>query len=197
MNFVSTAKAATEILAESRSGRAASSFRVLLLFALILISLQFGSVAVYGQPDDQDIAPPPLKFVSKEDLTQLNAVPDVKKRTKLALELMTGSLKHAETLHTGEQYDDMFKQLGRFHGLMDNTLAFLDSSEKERSKVLNNYKRFEIGLREYRPRLELIRRDLPLRYELYVRNLIIYIRDARTKAVEPMFSDTVLPRSKP
>ena len=197
MNFVSTAISATEIFAELRSGRAALNCRVFLLLALVLISLQFGSIAVCGQPDDQDIAPPPLKFVSKEDLTQLNAVPDVKKRTKLALELMAGRLKQAETLHAGEQYDDMFKQLGGFHGLMDNTLAFLDSSEKDRNKVLYNYKRFEIGLREYRPKLELIRRDLPLRYELYVRNLIIYLRDARTKAVEPMFSDSVLPKSKP
>jgi hypothetical protein len=196
MNFVSP-QAITVNFAQSGFWRAALSYRLFLLLASVLLSLQLGSIAAYGQSDDQDIAPPPLKFVSKEDLTQLNAMPDVKKRTKLAIELMTGSLKQAETLHAGEQYDDMFKQLGRFHGLMDNTLAFLDDSEKDRGKVLNNYKRFEIGLREYRPRLELIRRDLPLRYELYVRNLIIYLRDARTKAVEPMFSDTVLPRSKP
>lgn len=197
MNFATTLQAATENIAESSFGRTISNYRVFLLLAFVLISLQFGSAAAYCQPEGQDVAPPPLKFVSKEDIAQLNAMPDVKKRTKLALELMAGRLKQAETLHAGEQYDDMFTQLGRFHGLMDNTLAFLDNSEKDRSKVLNNYKRFEIGLREYRPRLELIRRDLPLRYELYVRNLIIYLRDARTKAVEPMFSDTVLPRTKP
>ena len=150
-----------------------------------------------GQGGDLDVAPPPLKFVSKEELVQLDAVKDVKKRTKLALELMDGRLRQAETEHTQEKYDDMFKQLGGFHGLMDNTLAFLDSSDKDSGKVLNNYKRFEIGLREFRPRLETVRRDLPLRYEFYVRNLIRYLREARAKAVEPLFGNSVVPKPKP
>lgn len=164
-----------------------------LLGTCVLFLLHLSVGVTLGQTEEQDIAPPPLKFVSKEELAQLNIVTDVKKRTKLALQLMTGRLAQAETFHTQEQLDDMFKQLGGFHGLMDNTLAFLDSSDKDSGKVLNNYKRFEIGLREYRPRLELIRRDLPLRYEFYVRNLIRYLRDARAKAVEPLFSDTVVP----
>lgn len=169
-------------------------WRGAVIFVFILLSLSFGSVFASAQTDDPDIAPPPLKFVSKEELAELNAVTEVKKRTKMALELMSGRLTQAEALHTKEQYDEMFKQLGGFHGLMDNTLAFLEASDKDNGKVLNNYKRFEIGLREYRPRLELIRRDLPQRYELYVRNLIRYLRDARAKAVEPLFGNSVVPK---
>ncbi len=172
-------------------------FRLILLSVSVILLLHAGSTLINCQPEDQDIAPPPLRTVSKDERTQLDAITDVKKRTKLALELMAGRLRQAETLHAQEQFDDMFKQLGGFHGLMDNTLAYLDSGNENSGKVLNNYKRFEIGIREYRPRLELIRRDLPLRYELYVRNLIIYLRDARAKAVEPMFSDSVIPRTKP
>ena len=167
---------------------------VLCVCALFLLHL--GVSAVSAQIDEQDIAPPPLKFVSKEELAQLNPVTDVKKRTKLALELMAGRLTQAEAFHSREQLDEMFKQLGGFHGLIDNTLAFLDGSNKDSGKVLNNFKRFELGLREYRPRLETIRRDLPLRYEFYVRNLIKYVREARAKAVEPLFSDTVVPNKK-
>lgn len=163
----------------------------------ILLLLVIGNTQSVAQNDDNDIAPPPLRNVSKQERGQLDAVMDVKKRTKLALDLMAGRLTQAETLHSREQYDEMFLQLGGFHGLMDNTLAFLDNSNTANNKVLNNYKRLELGLREYRPRLELIRRDLPLRYELYVRNLIRYLRDARAKAVEPLFSDTVLPGTKP
>ncbi|MEO7673678.1 MAG: hypothetical protein ABIU09_06325 [Pyrinomonadaceae bacterium] len=182
------------------AGRPANGGWALRLRCLCICALTFlylGAKASYAQPEEQDIAPPPLRFVSKEDLAQLNIVTDVKKRTKLALLLMSGRLTQAETLHTQEQLDDMFKQLGGFHGLMDNTLAFLEGSDQDSSKVLNNYKRFELGLREYRPRLELIRRDLPLKYEFYVRNLIKYLRDARAKAVEPLFSDTVVPNKKP
>lgn len=149
-----------------------------------------------AQPIPDDVAPPPLKFVAKDELARLEAITDVKKRTQTALELMSFRLKQAETLMTQEQLDQMYKELGGFHGLMDNTLAFLDKSDRDSGKVLNNYKRFEIGLRQFRPRLELIRRDIPIRYEPYVRNLILYLRDTRTKAVEPFFSDSVVPRTR-
>ena len=170
--------------------------RILVLSYFFLFTFPFLLSNVSAQDDPPDIAPPPLKFVSKEELAQLNPVTDVKKRTKLALQLMAGRLTQAETFHSREQLDEMFKQLGGFHGLMDNTLAFLDRSDKDSGKVLNNYKRLELGLREYRPRLETIRRDLPLRYEFYVRSLIKHLRDARAKAVEPLFSDTVVPNKK-
>ena len=183
-------------LGKSDTSFAMPGHRAILLFVFILFSISLGTTLLHAQTDYTDIAPPPLKFVSKEELAQLAAITDIKKRTKLTLELMTGRLMQAEAFHAKEQYDDMFKQLGGFHGLMDNTLAFLDGSEKDNGKVLNNYKRFEIGLREYRPRLEVIRRDLPLRYEQYVRNLIIYLRDARAKAVEPLFSNTVVNKPK-
>lgn len=144
-----------------------------------------------------DSAPPPLRLVSKGELTRLEAAKSVKERTKYALELMDARLTKAEELIKGDGLDEMYAELGGFHGLMDNTLDFLDESDKDSRKVLSNYKRFEIGLRKFRPRLELIRREIPLRYEPYVRNLIGYVRDARAKAVEPLFGDTVLPRNKP
>lgn len=149
-----------------------------------------------AQPLANDVAPPPLKFVSRDELAQVGAIKDVKKRTQTALELMSVRLKNAETLLSQDLLDQMYKELGSFHGLMDDTLQFLDSSDKDSNRVLNNYKRFEMGLRQFRPRLELIRRDIPLRYEPYVRNLISYLRDARAKAIEPFFSDSVVPTAK-
>jgi hypothetical protein len=172
------------------------SLPICLVFVIAFFLCLFAPDAS-AQPIPDDIAPPPLKFVAKDELSRLDAITDVKKRTQTALELMSTRLKQAETLMAQEQLDDMYKELGGFHGLMDNTLAFLDKSDQDSGKVLNNYKRFEIGLRQFRPRLELIRRDIPLRYEQYVRNLIIYLRDARAKAVEPLFSDSVVPKTKP
>mgnify|MGYP007106197188 CR=1 FL=1 len=110
---------------------------------------------------------------------------------------MSARLKNAEGFVGKDQHDEVYRELGAFHGLMDNTLEFLDGSDRDSNKVLNNYKRFEMGLRQFRPRLELIRREIPLNYEPYVRNLIGYLRDTRAKAVEPMFGDTVAPRTKP
>lgn len=197
MNFFRPTDTTGKPTAKTSFLQTISRYRIFLLSTFLLFLLNLGVAGVKGQDnDDQDIAPPPLKIVSKEERAQLDAVIDVKRRTKLALELMYGRLKQAEALHSQEQFDDMFKQLGGFHGLMDNMLAFLENSDKDSRKVLDNYKRLEIGLREFRPRLELIRRDLPQRYELYVRNLIKYVRDARAKAVEPLFSNSVVPKTK-
>lgn len=167
-------------------------------FLLVALTIGLLYAEASAQPIPDDVAPPPLKFVAKDEGQRLDAIPDIKKRTQTALELMSLRLKQAEVLMAQEQLDQMYKELGGFHGLMDNTLGFLDKSDQDNGKVLNNYKRFEIGLRQFRPRLEMLRRDVPTRYEPYLRNLIIYLREARAKAVEPLFGDSVMPaRTRP
>jgi len=170
------------------------SYRALCL-VLLLCAL---STAAGAQTEiDDEIAPPPLRLISQEEKNRLSSVSDVKQRTKLGLDLMDARLKQAETFDTAENYDQMFIQLGGFHGLMDNMLEFLNSTDKDSRKVLNNFKRFEIGLRSFTPRLELMRRDLPIKYEKYVRILISNLRKARTKAIEPLFDDSIVPVKKP
>ena len=143
-----------------------------------------------------DIAPPPLKILAKGEKDQLDAESDIKKRTKLALDLMDARLKKAEEFDTQNQFVEMYNELGKFHALIDYTLGFLNSNNMNNGKSLNNIKRFEIGLRAYPPRLEAVRRNLPIKYEKYVRSLIQSIRDTRSKAVENFFADTVVPNEK-
>lgn len=142
--------------------------------------------------NSQDTAPPPLKFVSKDEAKQLEAEADAKKRTKLALDLMEIRLKKAETFNSQEQYSEMFAELGGFHALMDKILDFLNSRDNSGGKILGNFKRVEMSLRAFLPRLEIIRRDLPVRYEFYVRDLAKNVRQARAKAMEPFFGDSVV-----
>lgn len=155
-------------------------------------------LTVSAQPEQQfpDTVPPPLKILSKTEKSQLEGVTDIKERTKLALELMEARLVTAEGLSAKEQYPEMFVELGSFHALVDNTINYLNEKNNNSGKVLNNYKRVELSLRKYITRLELIRRDLPIKFELYVRKLVKFIREARTKAIEPLFDDTVLPEKK-
>ena len=164
-------------------------FSYLLLFTFYFL-FSVPSFAQEEQP--QMTAPPPLKAISKEEKSQLNGETNVKRHTKLALELMSVRLTSAENFNNQQQYKQMFNELGGFHALVDDTLDYLQSHDTDSGKVLNNFKRLEMSLREFAPRLELIRRDLPLKYELYVRKLIIYMREARTKAVEPLFSNSVV-----
>ena len=165
-----------------------------LFFCFLLFTFTFSICSsVNAQDSPQKEFPPPLKILAKEEKSSLEAQTDVKKRTVLSLELMDMRLLKAEGYNSKEEYRQMFNELGGFHALMDNTLTFLSKNNSNNGKVLNNYKRIELSLRKYITRLELIRRDLPLEYEPYVRRLAQYVREARTKAVEPLFGETVLP----
>ncbi len=144
-----------------------------------------------------DLAPPPLKIVSKAEQERLDKETDTKARTKRVLELMTARLASAERLRAAGDYDGVFRELGFFHGLMDDGISYLNKRNTGSGKVLDNYKRLEIALRSFVPRLETLRREIPLTHEDYVRKLLIYVREARTKATEPLFADTVIPNRRP
>ena len=108
------------------------SFYFRILF-IALISFVFSvSPALAQEPAGDDIAPPPLKQISKAERSQLDAETDVKKRAKLVLDLMDIRLKKAEELHARQAYTEMFLELGGFHGLVDNSLAFLKLSRDRR-----------------------------------------------------------------
>lgn len=164
-----------------------------LLFSVPLLLCGFISTQAQETPANDFAAPPPLKILTKAEKEQLEGEADLKKRTKLALDLMEARLKRAEELDSQNQFTEMYGELGKFHALIDYTLSFLNRSNLGNSKSLNNFKRFEMGLRVYPPRLEVMRRNLPVKYEPYVRDLIESIRETRTKAVDNFFADTVVP----
>lgn len=171
----------------------------------VLLGLAAAAISGSALAQDEmppDAAPPPVKFLSAEEKKLLDSEKkDVKDRTKLALKLMDARLKAAEAASESGKFDEMFEELGVFHGLMDNTLEFLtgssEGSKKISGKVLSNFKRFEIGIRAFTPRLELIRRSSPSSHEYYVRTLLKQLRDARTRATEPFYGDSVLTVKKP
>lgn len=168
-------------------------------FLFLLLSSLHSPLSTFAQDDQVEIAPPPLKIISKDERARLDArSADLKDRTKLSLELMDLRLDAAEKNAEGRFFDAMFTDLGGFHALMDESLEFLNRRDTGKNdKVLDNFKRLEIGLRSFSPRIETLRRELPLRYDDYVRKLMKFVRDARTRATEPMFGDSVVPNRKP
>lgn len=170
--------------------RKGGRFAVFVLSASVLFVSAFQINA--QTPAEIDTAPPPLKVISKSERDELSSSKGIKERTKTALEFMDVRLKNAELANSRGDLDTAFAELGAFHALMDDTLSFLGSNDKYKGRVLDNFKRFEIGLRRFTPRLELVRRELPLTHEFYVRSLLKQLRDARTKATEPLFGETVL-----
>lgn len=165
-----------------------------LLLAVVAVML-FGSPVLAQGDDGLQLAPPPLKLMSEQEKARLNSARNHRDRTKLVLDLMRDRITAAEKRDEADDYAGMFTELGAFHALMDDGLGYLQKLDQDDRKVLDTFKRLEIGLRQFPSRLEAMRRDLPLKYEDYVRRLIRYLRQARTIATEPLFGDTVIPEN--
>lgn len=162
-------------------------------FILTAISLLIFTTAVSAQADDPlAVAPPPIRSPAKDDVKKLDDETDIKDRTKLALDMLAQHLTQAETKAAAGDNDGMYADLGYFCGLMNYSLNFLLKYDNEGKQSLSNLKRFDLGLRAMLPRIEILRRNAPTTHEEFVRTLIKYVRDARDKALEPMFGDTVL-----
>jgi len=166
-------------------------FRVIaqLLFANCFL------IVAQGQTDDlpHDAAPPPLRVISKDERKVLDGEKNLKKRTQLSLELMEARLKNAEQLVSQNKFQDTINELGSFQALLEGALNHLERHDDGSNKSSFNFKRLEIGLRQTIPRLELVRREMPFKYGYYVQRLQKFVREARAKAVEPLFGNTVLP----
>jgi len=169
---------------------------IALAFALALSALALGPVSVAAQETNDDlpegVVPPPLNLVSKEERTELEAETKMKNRTKLALNLIEARLAKSEGFSEKEDYQESLNQLGRFQGLIRYTFSYLKKNEDEKGSF-KNFKRFEMTLREFLPRLELLRRELPYKYSYHVGKMIVFVREARADALEPLFEDTVIP----
>ena len=67
---------------------------------------------------------------------------------------MESRLKKAEFFTNEKKYKETLDELGGFQAIMRNTLGFLQKNDNGKGKVLSNFKRFEINLRKFVPRLE-------------------------------------------
>lgn len=160
---------------------------------LTLLALGCIEGAAAQTDDDPNDFPPPLKVLSKDERKALDVESDSRKRTRLSIDLMDKRLAKAEGLAAASAYRAMFFELGVFEGLMEDTLRFLRKNNRGSGRDLDNFKRFEIALRGFTPRIELLRRGSPPRYDGYLTSLQRELREARAEAVKPLFADTVVP----
>ena len=176
-------------------------FRLLRAYSFVCFSLftiHYSLLpAASAQDDPRDQAPPPVTVISKEELTRLATKTDIEGRTKLSIELMNARLLAAEKRGAAEDFDGVFSEFGVFIALMDDAFLFLKKRNNGGGKVLDNFKRIEINLRAMTPRIEVVRRELPPRYDDFVRKLSAYVREARAKATETLLGDTVIQVKKP
>ncbi len=172
--------------------------RLIALYFLVLIALlctPITSPAQGGEDLPKGVVPPPLSIISKDEKKSLEAEKKLSDRVKLALDLMDSRLMKATDYSEKDQYQNSLDQLGNFQAILRNTSNYLKKFESDK-RAFKNFKRFEMGLRKYLPRLELIRRATPYKYGYHVRNLIKTVRATRQNAIKPLFGNTVLPKDK-
>ena len=58
-----------------------------------------------------------------------------------------------------------------------------------------DFKKLEMSLRDIIPQLELIRREMPFKYGFHVVSMIDFVRDSRTKALDHLFDDSLVPNA--
>lgn len=158
--------------------------RLPLAVTCVLLSFVFG-VRSQSVPDE---FPPPLKTISESEEARLRSSRNQTEELRITRDLMEARLTAAESaIRSGDELG-MFFELGAFHALMERMLErLLDSkSAKRSSSQISNLKRFEMTLRGYPSRIELIRRR-SFEFDSYINDLQLEIRRARTRSLEPMF----------
>jgi hypothetical protein len=159
-----------------------------MLSAACLFLSMFGTSHAEQKSDD---FPPPLKTISESERAQLQSSRNISEELRRANVMMQARLTSAESAIAGGDEIRAFFELGAFHGLMDHILErlLIYDEVKRTSSQISNLKRFEITLRGYPARIELIRRR-SFEFDSYILSLQRDIRDARAKALEPMFLKT-------
>lgn len=158
---------------------------------LAILAVAF-AIPAAAQDDEFEFNPSPKIVLTKEEKDVLGAETDEKKYLKLAISFMETRLKKAESQTDTGEYDSMLQNMGGLHALMDATYEFLKTNDPRRGRVLETFKKFEIELRGYTPRIENIRREAPNKYGAYLLKLLKRVREIRAKSVDRFFGDGVI-----
>ncbi len=166
------------------------------LFSILIVALLCAANSVFAQHEqtiiEEDDVPPPLITLSTQETTQLNASTDNKERTKLCVELANERLLRAETLTNDADFEKALSELAGYQAVIENGLKYLHSQNSDNRKMRDNLKRLELALRAHAPRIETIRRSTPFSFGKYVKKVLHFARDARSRALETFFSDNVV-----
>ncbi len=157
------------------------------------------SLMTFAQPEAlvQDVAPPPLKIISRAERDQLNASKDAKARVKLTIEMSETHLLAAETKTSEQNYDGAAAAAGKYWALIEDVFMFMKTMKQESNKARDLYKRIELTLRAHAPRLSTIRRSTPAEYSVWIKAIEDYARSGRTEALNSFYGHTVVHDRQP
>jgi hypothetical protein len=163
------------------------------LCALLALTLCLTPAAAHGQDLVTDMtAPPPMRFVSRDEQARLSTLRDPKERARASIELAEGHLRHAEDSTFTHSFSIASAELGRYQAVVEEALGHFVGMNLDNKKMRDVFKHLELTLRVHITRIEAIRRDTPYDYAVNVKAVLEYARSARTQALNTFFSDTVV-----
>lgn len=149
--------------------------------------------SLFAQPRSPQMpAPPPMRFVSRDERSQLVATKDLKSRLRTTLELAELHLGRAEESTGQKKFEHASEELGRYLGLIDDARRVLGTLDRDRNSTRDLYRRFDIALRAQVPRLAVMRRTTPADYAVHLKAAEEFARDTRAEALESFYGHSVL-----
>ena len=153
----------------------------------------FSTAGIAQQPRSSKIpAPPPMRFIPREERAKLNEARDPKLRMRTAIDLASDHLTRIEDLTQQKKFDRGSEELGNYLALIDDMRQFLSSLNRDKNSTRDLYRHLDIALRGDVLRLEVIRRSTPVDYAENLKAAEEYARNARSEALEAFYGRTVL-----
>ena len=150
-------------------------------------------VSLCAQPRGPQMpVPPPMRFVSRDERSQLMAARDLKARLRTTIELAEIHLGRAEASTSQKRFDQASEEVGNYLGLVDDARVVLAGLNRDKNSTRDLYRRFDIALRAHVPRLAVIRRTTPADYAGHIKAAEDFARDTRTEALESFYGHSVL-----
>jgi hypothetical protein len=137
-------------------------------------------------------APPPMRFVSRTERSQLKAEMSPKSRLKATLTMAEDHLARAESQTDQKRFDSASAELGSYLGLIGDLREFLATLNAGKSDTRDLYRHLEIAVRAHLPRLAVMRRTTPVGYAVHIKEAEEYIKDTRSAALDSFYGQSVL-----
>ena len=158
----------------------------------VAIASPLVSTVAFAQPLTPQLpTPPPMRFVARDDRSQLTTK-DAKGRVRLTIELAETRLAHMEELTSQKKFEQASEVLGNYLGLIEDAMRFIGGMPRDKNSTRDLYRRLDIALRAQIPRLAVMRRDTPSEYATHLKSGEEFARNMRTEALESFYGHTVL-----
>lgn len=163
------------------------STQLLLLLTILYVPFVSGQES----PVQDQVAPPPLKIITREERAQINESKDAKARVRTTLDLALLRLGEIETHTSARDYPAALAGAGRYWALLEDVFGYLKTMKADSNKTRDLYKRIELALRAHGPRLSAVRRGTPSEYSFWMKELEDFARNGRTEALNSFYGHTV------